>query len=60
MAVDWNLACIEGVPGLWGHIWYILEISRISFWKGDFSIKHSVDFWYWQISHKATNPGLIQ
>ena len=30
ITLDWNLTCIEGVPGPWGHIWYSWEISWIS------------------------------
>ena len=31
IAVDWNLTCIDGVPGLGGHISYSWDISHISF-----------------------------
>ena len=31
ITVDWNLTCIEGVSGPWGHIQYSWEISQISF-----------------------------
>ena len=44
MAVDWNLPCIEGVPGPWGHTLYSCDISLINFGNGDLLIKHSVDF----------------
>ena len=35
-----------------------LSISYITCWNGAFLINNSVDFWYWQISLRATVPGL--
>ena len=54
MARDWNLTLPHRgeVITLWSP-----EISRTSHWKGSFLIKSSVDFWYLQISFKATVPG---
>ena len=44
MAVDWNLTCIDGVPGPSEHTLYSWDISLINFWKGDLLIRHLVDF----------------
>ena len=35
-------------------------ISRTSLWKGSLLISNSVDFWNWQISRRATVPGLYR
>ena len=35
-------------------------ISHTRFWKGSLLISNSVDFWNWQISRRATVPGLYR
>ena len=45
MAVDWNLTCIQGVLGPWGHIQYSCEdFCKLISEKEDLFIKHLVDF----------------